>query len=54
MKQEILKIINIILMIVVIANLALVAFRVYDWRTFWIIVIPIGIYTWWILPQLKK
>lgn len=54
MKENILKWINIFLAIVMIANLALVAFRVFSWRLFWIITIIVGIYTWWILPRIKS
>ena len=54
MKSSTLKMIGIVLVIVLILNVFLFAFRVINWIVFWIIIALGAVFVYFILPKLKK
>ena len=54
MKEKIVKIIGIVVMLIVILNLVLFAFRVIDSTFFWVVIVLGAVFTYVVLPRLKK
>ena len=48
------KILAVILVIIVVLNLALFAFRIINQLLFWSIIIIAAVIAYWIMPKLKK